>query len=242
MKEDVEIKQYKPDKKLYLLLLAGSAVFITASFLIPTNDRWFTIIAGLGCSGIASVIVAWLIDHVDCKHKEKANEELLEHLFERFDLLVQYEMNRLLEVCAKRDPDIDLDKQYTIQELTDIVKRADDKLVVWDKAYEEFGNAFSSVDAYVLTYDPTKQHNSIYSYLRMILANHESYKTMKERMDETSLRPLLHIFVSNDLHSIEKILEFRNKTVICEIKEDSKEYIRTFRRATKESAMKNQAN
>ncbi len=63
------MNSYKTNKKLYIPLL-GIAIIITFSaLLIPLDSPWFTIAAGIGCGGIASVIVAWLVEAADCREK-----------------------------------------------------------------------------------------------------------------------------------------------------------------------------
>lgn len=73
-------RHYKTEGKLYFILLLLSMLIIGASFLAEKDSRCFTIIAGFGCSDVASVAVAWLLDIATCKRKEEANRELLDHI------------------------------------------------------------------------------------------------------------------------------------------------------------------
>lgn len=66
--------KYKPNTKLYFILLGSSFAIAFLSLLIPINSKWFTIVAGISCGGIASVIVAWILDTASCKEKnERSN-------------------------------------------------------------------------------------------------------------------------------------------------------------------------
>ena len=225
-------RHYKPDKKLYILLLTGSAIFIAASFLIAENNRWFTIIIGLGCSGIASVIVAWLLDQADCVHKETSNNYILDNLFGHFDSTVQYELNCLLEICAKQNSEIDVDKEYTIQELYNFVTNANGNLPVWDKPYHNFGVAFYSIDAsLLLSYDPIPQHIQLYNNILSSQGNHNQYQYISGNyeVEKGQHGSLAYLLMCGDIYSIDSVFSLRNKKVICTISDDSKEQIRALR-------------
>lgn len=231
MKEKIETKHYKPDKRLYLLLLAGSVIFIGASFLILTNNKWFTIIAGIGCSGIASVIVAWLIDHANCVQKEKANEELLNYMFTVFDAEVQNALRLLLETYSGRNEEIDIERSYTVHEIYDLIKNADVKLGIWDWYYKKLGDEFLAFDATLLFNDPIQQHNELYSTIRMAQINYKAYKEIGEKLDKESMRFFSHFFLCDAINHIEEIENLRNKNIEYAVREEQKDFIRSFQKA-----------
>lgn len=233
-------RHYKTEGKLYFILLLLSMLIIGASFLAEKDSRCFTIIAGFGCSGVASVAVAWLLDIATCKRKEEANRELLDHMFSHFDSTVQYELNCILESCAKRNQKIDLDKEYSVHEVAELMEKTDENLSVWEKSYHNFGVAFSSVDASpLLSYDPIPQHNEIYTIVKVAQENHRSYDHMTTvyRIENKSNSSIAHIFLGGDVSGAESIFKLREKTIMCSVSEDGKSYIRSLRKSMAEKHM-----
>ena len=49
--------KYKPNNRLYGILLSASFVLIAVSFIVPANTRLFSLFTGIGCGGLASVVV-----------------------------------------------------------------------------------------------------------------------------------------------------------------------------------------
>lgn len=225
-------KHYSTERNLYLILLLVSSLFICASCFIDVKSRLFTIIAGLGCSGIASVIVAWLLDIAACKRKEEANEELLNHLFDKFDATVQYELNCILEVCAKLNSTINIEKQYCIQEIEELLEKAEGDNPVWGKSFHNFGVAFASVDSSVLlSSGSTPQHNELYSIVKSAQENYRAYEIIsgKYKPVSRSTDSMEYVFLCNDVSNIERIYSLRNKKIVCAVSEESKDYIRALR-------------
>lgn len=72
---------YKPNRKLYMSLLASSIVVTLIALIIPSCNPWFTVVTGIGCGGIASVIVAWLIEAANCREKKTRSKEVYEILW-----------------------------------------------------------------------------------------------------------------------------------------------------------------
>lgn len=77
------------DRKLYCTLLCVSIFITIVCFAIPQSSRLFAIGTGIGCGGVASTIVAWLIDEANSRRtlkRIKDNRDILFHrLFLSFD-------------------------------------------------------------------------------------------------------------------------------------------------------------
>lgn len=58
---------------LYLVLFLASCAIVFISLYI-TNESWKTIIVSIGCGGIASVLIAWLIDWQNRRNIKVENE------------------------------------------------------------------------------------------------------------------------------------------------------------------------
>ena len=87
--ETVKAKAIAPNNKLYLWLLLGAIVLTGLSLLVQSCDAAFTIWTSITCGGIASIVVAWLIDIANCGQLNKKAVEhrktLLSNLYHVFD-------------------------------------------------------------------------------------------------------------------------------------------------------------
>lgn len=87
------MKSFKSNHFLYVCLLLLFLAISLTSFLISMESPWFTLVAGFGCGGFASVLVAWLIDVATCKVNNKKAEfnkkEIFSELISSFETGVQ---------------------------------------------------------------------------------------------------------------------------------------------------------
>lgn len=87
--EEVGAKAITPNNKLYRRLLVGAIILTSASLFVQECDAAFTIWTSITCGGIASIIVAWLIDAANCRQLTKKavehREALLSNIFHVFD-------------------------------------------------------------------------------------------------------------------------------------------------------------
>lgn len=82
-KEKSVINQLAPKRMMYFVLLIITISITIAFGMIPQENTWFTVGTGIGCGGIASTIVAWLIDEANHKRDMKRISVNREILFER---------------------------------------------------------------------------------------------------------------------------------------------------------------
>ena len=68
---------------LYLILFVLSCAIVFGSFWI-SNESWNTIVASIGCGGIASVFVAWLIDWQNHRNKKAENNKKFEMILHQY--------------------------------------------------------------------------------------------------------------------------------------------------------------
>ena len=108
----VEAKAIAPNNKLYLLLLLGAIALTSLSLLVQGCDAAFTIWTSITCGGIASIVVAWLIDVANCRQLNKKavehRETLLSNLYHVFDNGIQL----LVLESAEKDQCTDSKKWY----------------------------------------------------------------------------------------------------------------------------------
>lgn len=60
-------KKIAPNHKLYFVMMLAAIGFTAISFFLDHNKPLFTVWTSTACGGLASVIVAWLIDNANCK-------------------------------------------------------------------------------------------------------------------------------------------------------------------------------
>ena len=69
-------KKYEPNRRLFIPLLVLFIGVTCCASMFPMNNPWFNIITGIGSGGIASVVIAWLIEAANCKEKEEKDEAI----------------------------------------------------------------------------------------------------------------------------------------------------------------------
>ena len=117
--EAVEAKAIAPNNKLYLLLLLGAIVLTGLPLLVQGCDSASTIWTSITCGGIASIVVAWIIDVANCRQLNKKAVEhrktLLSNLYHVFDNGLQL----LILESAEKDHYTDSKKWYEWIETVD---------------------------------------------------------------------------------------------------------------------------
>ena len=107
-----EAKTITPNNKLYLELLLGAVVLTGFSLLVQSYDVAFTIWTSVTCGGIASILVAWLIEVANCRQltmKARDNREaLLKDIYHVFD----YDLQLLIFESAEKDHCTDAQKWH----------------------------------------------------------------------------------------------------------------------------------
>ncbi len=169
---------YKTNHVFYICVLALS-ILVTFSSLCVSVEELRSVLSGIGCGGVASIIIAWIIDVMNCKNRKVLNDNVLNQIFQQFDLSVQYEMRTVIEECALRNPSIDTEKDYTLGEIKRIVENEDGSIDDWKRHYHNLGVAFSTVDpSVILSYDPSEKHAELYTSILQGHISHNSYSTI----------------------------------------------------------------
>ena len=110
---------FVPNQKLYFWLLLGATALTGLSLLVHECKAVFTIWTSITCGGIASIVVAWLIDTANCRQLNKKAVEhrktLLSNLYHVFDNGLQL----LILESAEKDHYTDSKKWYEWIETVD---------------------------------------------------------------------------------------------------------------------------
>lgn len=73
----------KPIHYVYFILLVVSCAVVSTSFWI-SETSWNAIVMSIGCGGIASVLVAWLIDWRTCCYRNAENKKKFEIILRQY--------------------------------------------------------------------------------------------------------------------------------------------------------------
>lgn len=105
--ETVKSKSVSPNNKLYIALLLVAIALTIPSISISSCNTAFTIWSSITCGGIASIVVAWLIDIANCKITNKKalenRETLFANLYRTFDTGIQLLVLECAEIDCCRD-------------------------------------------------------------------------------------------------------------------------------------------
>lgn len=101
------------NKLLYILLLVLALAIVLISLLIPIDCQWFTIVAGVGCGALASVVVAWLINVADCKRHKAELEKKKSLIFSGYKSGVEQLRFRIAHIAHLKCKD---NEKHTLRE------------------------------------------------------------------------------------------------------------------------------
>lgn len=170
------MKIYKPNHKLYIRLITVAVILVGVTVFISDNSRWFAVLTGLGCGGVSSILVAWLLDVANCKHKNIIINDVFSKLFQKFDVDTAYVLNAILSSYAHKNEDFDLEKKYSVPQIVELVESGDEKLPEWQRYFKIMRTAFSSVNASAfLSYEPAETHTKLYAEVTQAQFMHNQY-------------------------------------------------------------------
>ena len=82
-KHNKAVNPFTPNRILYVILLICSLLLIGSSAFVSQQCFLFTIISGIGCGGLASAVIAWLIDEANAKTAAKKSKLHRQILFKK---------------------------------------------------------------------------------------------------------------------------------------------------------------
>lgn len=102
-----------PNKKLYIILLVIALSIIAISIFISKEWTLFTIVSGIGCGGVASVIVAWLIDEANYNRDKQRSTRNKEIIFQRLEDVFDHDLQIIISDAIKRSSGENEDSEIT---------------------------------------------------------------------------------------------------------------------------------
>lgn len=113
-KDNAILEIYKPNHPLYRILLAASAVItLLGALLFSCEQVVSTVLLGIGSGGIASVVVAWLIDVSSCKQNNKRAEHTRNIVFSQICSTIESGIELFALQCFRLGVINDFDVQKT---------------------------------------------------------------------------------------------------------------------------------
>ena len=218
----------KNNNTLYIILTIASVACCGISLAFNPSHKAFTILASIGCSGIVSVLVAWLLERSNEHIQNTKDKEILDCLLDGFDIGVKCEMQRALLNCD-RVTDLDLEKEYTITEIRSLLEE-----LPADHVY--FQGLPDMIDKSMRGISPT----TLLSFSK----NESGIKLHSLFSALQSFTNIIHLFIENDgmpdnskgfgieiITTLDQINELRGINEKYSIPEDSQKYILAMRKA-----------
>ena len=189
----------------------------------------------MGCSGIVSVIVAWLIEISNNKIQTCRDKEVINRLLDGFDIRVKVEMQRALLNCSKFE-DFDIDKNYSIDEIVSLLEKLDKEHVYFRGFPDMVEKITGNVDAIMLlNFEKSETGMNLYSEFVHI---QEYLNTMNFLDDDKDISELIKIFVIEIIKAFGRINTLREINDRYEIPEDSKGYIKRIQEIKKKKSLR----
>lgn len=181
---------YNPNRKLYMSLLAG---FILATCLslvaFSGTSKWYTVVVSIGCGGISSVVVAWLIDIADCKARNEKQKRIASFMLNDLQVSICKYLETFCDLCVDAEDGLKL-YHHTFEEWLEIyvgmVRSGTPVRKLWiidaiegvERAYRAFeDNVFWLIDGEIISVVDYKKIKLIYK----IILGSKIYYLMSEK-------------------------------------------------------------
>ena len=230
-------------KKTNLIAYLCLSVFSVGCFLFslgfPTDNKAFTVFSSLGCSGIVSVIVAWLLECSNNRREKQRDKQIVEHLLDGYDIRVRTELQRALSNC-ERYTEIDLSKEYTIPEIHDLLENIEPSDVYFKGFPVMLEKVLVNVSAITLLQfqksDDGLQLHEMFGALQSYL------NEMNRFADDNDLNQMLKVFVLLSVDMFNEINKIRGKTYTYALPKETANYLLSVRNYKKQARRETDAS
>ena len=218
----------KSNNLLYLALLAVSLMAFGFSFCFSSANREFTLLASIGCSGIVSVLVTWLIERANERIQKTHDREIVELLLDGFDIRITAEMQRALARCA-RENNVDMDKSYSVMEIRSMlesVSSADTYFKGFPRMMEKCVNA--QLPLALLSFEKGDDGMKLYGLFKALSECMSTIQTLEEQPEAAEIIKFLGL---ESFKTIDEIYKVRSKEPKYELPNETKQYLVKYRAA-----------
>ena len=218
----------KSNSLLYLALLIASLTACGFSFCLSSSERGFTFLSSIGCSGIVSVLVAWLIERANERIQKTHDREIIELLLDGFDVRIAAEMQRALSRCA-RENNVDMDKSYSVMEIRSMlegVNSADTYFKGFPRMMEKCVNA--QLPLALLSFEKSDDGIKLYTLFKTLNEYMSTIQTLEEQSEAVEIIKSLGL---ESFKTIDEIYRVRAKAPKYELPKETKEYLLKYKAA-----------
>ena len=216
----------KNNNTLYVILSIASVLCCGTSLFFDPSNKAFTIFASIGCSGIVSVLVAWLLERSNEQIQSTKDKELLDCLLDGFDIGVKCEMQRALLNCD-RVTELDIDKEYSISEICVFLKELPSDHVYFQGLPDMIEKSMRNVSPTTLL-SFSKNESGI--QLRSLFSALQSYiNTIHILIENDGMPDISKGFGIEIITTLDQINKLRGINEKYSVPEDSKKYILAMR-------------
>ena len=167
------MKAFKTNKWTYIFLLLASFALIAISFLVPFSDRWFSVISGIGGGCFASIVVAWLLDLVNCRIQNQKYGKLAKYAFGELRYAIADYCKQYCDYCCDVSS-LDKNQMHNFQEWSDMY------VAMISAGIPQANKSFTleTISAVRDAYQKFKSNSIL--FLDLNLVTEEEYKKMSE--------------------------------------------------------------
>lgn len=220
-----------------LAYVALLILFVAISlFSLGFEEKVFTVFSSIGCGGIASVVVAYLIEKSNNRIMKRRNKTIINQLLYNFDAYVISECQRALNHCAKHQ-DFDIEKDYTIAEIVAMLEKENSGAIYFKGFSDTIEQGLNGVtEVTLLNFDQSEFGSRLYD---LFLALRTTIQTISKVLDMDNSDEIIKIMVIDCLQFINDINIARDNNITYHILDSDKEYIKSFRAAVKRNQKEN---
>lgn len=105
----------RPNWRLYVSLSVVFFIITSVALLIDNTTNCFTVLSGIGCGGISSVIVALLVDLANCKEQNIKQKKLATFALNNIRVSLCYYLETIADLCIDHDSKL-ASQKHTFEE------------------------------------------------------------------------------------------------------------------------------
>ena len=230
LKARIKLALNRSNTFAYISLSVFSSCCFLGSLFCPMDSKWFVSLSAIGCSGIVSVVVAWLLERSNDRRERNRDRIIINKLLYGFDLFSKIEATRALRICATYQ-DFDINDSYTISDIQSFLDKLDKDNVYFKGFSDSIKRGIGELtEVTLLSFAKNDEGTKLYE---AFLALREVIRTLDALEEADGTNEIIKLSVIHCFDFIDDINKIRDKTCVYSISDDEKKLIISFRRARK---------
>lgn len=218
----------KDNIALYIIILIVSIVICAISLFFNTSSQIFTILASIGCSGIVSIVVSFLLEVSNRKREAYKDKKTIDAFLENFDICIEDIMHKALNSFAKQYRTFDVDGNYTISDICLLLEKLNDDNKFFIYYVDDLNSCVEGLNFDVLLNFPNAKGHELYSTFNGVKMNLSAIKNYANRVGNDALNAILSEAIFS---MIDEIYKIRENNISFSISKNDRDYIMKFREA-----------